>query len=350
MLFSHKNLGAKLRRRRSSSAVPAVASLEARQMLAGNVTAVFTGPDLKLTGDAAANGLRITYNGADVVIHGLNGTKINGSSADFVAAAGTNTLPGDLRVALGKGDDFLDVAHGVNVANNLVVLPGAGNDTTVVRDAVIGGELQVGDFGPGFPLVTPVDDPGNDNVAISNTTANDAVVFTGSGNDVLFTDGLAVTQTMLVSMGSGDDVEIQGSFGGSTLNVGGSYLDSAGSGNDVLFLGLKAGGFSIDLEAGDDLAILNLESTDPTRQTTVNLGTGNDIAYVSAVNVLSLLSLSGSKGNDKIFLTPGSLTPGGVVFQEVESNSPFGKPSFGSLYTASGKRFGAFFNLLGTLP
>lgn len=338
MLFSKPTLN----RRNRSQFVGQTSALESRQLLAGNVTAAFSGVDLVITGDNSANAVQVLYNGVDVLVRGLNGTKVNGSAADFLAVAASDTLPGDLAFNLGRGNDFARVSNFVKVTGDLQVAPGAGNDVTVIQDATITGELGVG----GFSLSPSNDDAGDDNVAIIDTMAGSMSVLTGSGNDVVML-ATVVANDILVSLGTGDDV-LQAQ---STVEATDNLIVGAGAGNDFVIGGFKAGGFTMDLDAGNDLLFFGIDQTDAARSAIINLGTGNDKAIAVSVSVVSLLSINGSKGLDQFFLAPGYTATGGVLFQEVESNSPFDiNKGVSASFIASGKRLGRFVDFVMTLP
>jgi hypothetical protein len=321
-----------------------VQQLEQRTLPAGNVTVVFDGADVVITGDSAANDVHVLFNGVDVVVRGLNGTKINGGAADFIAAAGSNTLGGDLEVNLKKGNDLLYISGGVNVTGDVEVTPSLGNDSTVIKDATVTGDIVIG---APFGLA---DDPGHDSVAIITSTADTVSIALGSGNDIAVLENLAASGDVLALFGSGNDL-LTGDFS-AVENV----LVGMGAGNDVFFGDFTAGGFGIDLEAGNDtLGLFDVAQTDPARQAFINLGTGNDAATVgfSSSSFASQLSVTGSSGVDRFFLVPGAVLNDGLSIAEVESTAPYivvADPLLTKKYAATFKRAEAFAAFLGTLP
>ena len=332
------------RSRRETALCGRISTLEARQLLAGNVTAVFIGLDLVITGDKSSNSVEVRFNGVDVVVHGLNGTKINGSSADVIAVAASNTLPGELRFDLKKGNDLAYVDDGVVVTGDLIVAPSAGNDSTVIVDTTAAG-IEVGQL-----LFSP-DDLGDDRVFVQNSTAGRISVATGSGNDVVAIDNLAGLNDAGFQLGAGDDV-LAG-----VIDTTDFALIATGAGNDLIEGAVSAGGFAIDLEAGNDvLFLVALEQTDPTRQATINLGQGNDRATVglgASVNIASQLYVTGSKGVDKFFLFPGATLLNGVLYQEIESLAPYlviTDPTITKDFKASIKRTNVFEDFVNALP
>jgi len=323
---------------------PACIRLEDRQMLSGNVVVAFDGTNLVITGDSSANQVQVLYDGVDVIVRGLEGTKINGGNADFLAVAASNTLPGDLLVTLQKGNDLFYVSDGVTVTGDVIVQPGAGHDKTVINDATVGGDIVIGmPFGVG-------DDPGNDSVAIDNTTATSVIVATGAGHDVVFLTSVAASEDVIVLLGAGNDA-LAGSF---TANS--NVLVGAGAGNDLFFGEFQAGGFSIDMEAGNDLLFLaDVDQSDPARQASINLGAGNDKATVglSSASFASFLSVTGSQGTDKFFLAPGATLADGLLISEVESTAPYivvSDPAAMKPFKSTLKRFDEFSGYISTLP
>jgi len=334
-------------RRRNTSErafAPACIALENRQLLSGNVTVAFDGSDLQISGDSAANDVQVFYDGVNVVVRGLNGTKINGAAGDFIAAAATNTLPGNVNVNLGKGDDLFYVSDGVAVTGDVFVAPGAGHDKTVLTDLNVGGDIVIGmPFGG-------TDDPGNDGVFLDNVSAFTVAINTGKGNDnVLLTD-VAASEDVLVWLGAGNDA-----LGGSFQAVS-NILVSAGAGNDFFAGSLAAGGVGIDMEAGNDVLFLSeIDQTDAARQASINLGTGNDKATVglNSASFASFLSVNGSSGNDRFFLAPGAIVSSGILISEVESTAPYivvSDPAAMNPLKSTLKRFEDFVTFVGTLP
>ena len=66
-------------------------------MLAGNVTAQLVNGDLHLTGDSAANDVKVTRTAAGIIVQGKTGTTINGLTTDFVAYAASVTTTDTVR-------------------------------------------------------------------------------------------------------------------------------------------------------------------------------------------------------------------------------------------------------------
>jgi hypothetical protein len=313
-------------------------------MLSGNVTVVFDGSDLVITGDNAANDVQVFYDGVDVVVRGLNGTTINGAAGDFVAAAATNTLPDSVNVNLGKGNDLFYMSDGVVVTDDVHVESGKGNDKTVLFDLNVGGNIVIGlPFGLG-------DDPGNDAVLLESVTATTVIVDTGSGHDVVGLVNVSAAEDVIVFLGAGNDA-LSG-----TMQAVSNIIVSAGAGNDFIAGEMQAGGIGIDLEAGNDVLFLtDVDQNDAARTASINLGTGNDKATVglSSASFASFLSVTGSKGNDKFFLLPGATLSDGILISEVESTAPYiavSDPAVMNGFKATFKRFEDFTTYVSTLP
>ena len=80
-------------------------------MLAGNVTATLVNGDLHLTGDTAANDVKVSHTTAGIIVHGNNGTTINGVATDFTAFAASLTKTGGIVANMGSGDDKLQIEN-----------------------------------------------------------------------------------------------------------------------------------------------------------------------------------------------------------------------------------------------
>ncbi len=329
-----------------TSSTPALCQpLESRFLPAGNVTVAFDGLDLEITGDSAANSVEVRFDGVDVIVRGLNGTTINGGGADFLAAPATNTLPGELLFDLQKGNDFVYIDDGVVITGDVIVTPSAGNDTTVLKDMVCNADLILG-----TPLGLGADDPGQDRVVLDTVTAGTIFVTTGTGHDLVFFDAVTALQDVILTTGAGND----------GINFDANVTDNLnialGAGNDLLIGRLVAGGFSIDLEAGNDaMQLIDVTQNDPTRLATINLGVGNDKGSIAfgAASFVSQLFVTGSTGIDRFFLAPGTVLGDGLLQQEIESAAPYillADPTIEKQFAATSKRFMDLAAFLGSLP
>src|SRR5687768_14243076 len=176
--------------------------LESRRLLAGNVlvTAPATGNavgNLTVTGDNKSNQVLIDgLNSGGYFVTGLNGTKINGSSAtQFFPSLHKRVVV----ASLGNGDDYLKF---INFAHGLHVTTGNGSDTVEVVGAVltefgldVGGDLSI-DTGNG-----------SDNVLLQSTfVGGDTRVALGNGDDALsFVNTVTLVGGKLFNGGKGDD-------------------------------------------------------------------------------------------------------------------------------------------------
>ncbi len=130
-------------RRRRPRFAAATEALESRTMLAGNVAAVVDGGDLTLTGDEADNSVKVTVVDGDIVVQGIDGTTINGSSDPFVAFAGTTTIGGDFESSLGRGADTLRLTGPLTVTGRTRVTDTSGATQVGITDATIDGAVHI---------------------------------------------------------------------------------------------------------------------------------------------------------------------------------------------------------------
>ena len=101
--------------------------LEERNLLSGSVTASIVAGDLIVTGDVAANEVRILDNGeGGLVVVGQGGTEINGVADGRFDT--TTTTPDAVEITLSGGDDVLDF-RGSNLTGDVTVTAANGNDT-----------------------------------------------------------------------------------------------------------------------------------------------------------------------------------------------------------------------------
>src|SRR5262245_8621402 len=140
--------------------------LEARDVPAGNVTALVSGGALLLTGDSAANQVRVVQNVfGNVFVSGLTGTTVNGRASVFVGRG----IPAALIADLGDGDDRIEVSG--LVSGGIAIDGGLGNDVITLSNRRAAGNVEV--FGG----------EGADTVSLSRVLAGSIVIVGGLGDD-----------------------------------------------------------------------------------------------------------------------------------------------------------------------
>jgi len=286
----------------SRSARLLLETLESRSTPAGNVAATFSAVTgtLTLTGDALDNDITITTSSLQTIVAGNNGTLVNGSPSQAFtgvshivirlnqgndklyfgvqgASTGGNsfTIPGNLTIDLGAGDDDLTFSDST-VGGNTVIRGRQGTDSVVFGDS-----SSVAFSGN----VTVLLEQGNDFFGTSfvggHIFGNNLVIDGGQDGDFLLVDGADVAAgTLTMRGGAGDDgLYVQGS----TVK---KLLMDAGAGDD--FVGIQETTVqtyaNIQLGAGDDgIAV------DPTSTSIANVsssvfdggpGTDTDFSFI----------------------------------------------------------------------
>jgi hypothetical protein len=229
-------------------------TLESRSLLAGDVTAVVDGGVLRITGDAASNGVRIRRDGDDLVVVGTlvagAATTINGS-ASFTAGGVSNGLV----VRLEGGNDVLRLANDngpLAIDGTITVATGNGNDRvtgTLTNDNTAGFYLGPGADKFGLNRSTlgnlvvntdplAAEDGRSDELLLTNVrTTGLAILRTGGGNDRVEIRGASsVPQTLTVATGDGSDrILIEGTTD-TQVQVGHALTIESGRGNDEVRL------------------------------------------------------------------------------------------------------------------
>jgi hypothetical protein len=268
--MNHKKLAS--RKSAISNRRLGVEQLQARVLLAGDVTAAVTNGFLVVRGDNAANELTIErISGDRVQVTGATGTTINGL-----------TQPAVLRVrkgydiATGGGDDKLTVI-GLNAFGRYEIRMdlGAGNDTLVASNLL----AQRIHSGGG---------DGNDSITVRNSRSR-----RGSG----------------VGGGAGDDTMVL-----ENLRFGNGSCIDGGTGNDILQesnnrYGARSTKFNIDptVPTTPPTAVADAFSVAKSGSTTVNLA-NNDTAGTSPINRNSIVISTQPTNGSVTVNTDGNVT------------------------------------------
>lgn len=284
------------RRRRSNAALltggaSPIARLEARALLAGNVTVSVTLDPYITTiiGDGADNSVRIVVENGQVVVRGIE-TTINGSTAAFPLTYGGQVLanpPTPILFNLNGGNDSIEILD-IGSMWDYFIAGTAGNDTTVIRDSDTLGGLIYGEGGT---------DAGHDRLTIINSIfSNGMQIDTGAGNDIVTFQNVESGDLTKLNLGLGDD----------TLTM-----------NELTAFAYHPPLATVLIEAGDGNDRLNLSNAEyhPSYGDliyTVDLGGGNDSLEMSRMAGPVINVLAGA-GNDTTVFRNGS----GVFWNQV---------------------------------
>ena len=192
--------------------------LEARQMLAGNVTAELIDGDLIVTGDAADNRIRIYMNAfGETKLFG-EGTSVNGIPD---GTFDLTDLTGDVVARMGDGNDIVSFVGGFPGA--VVIEGGGGNDDisslgggSITAELVIhagSGANSVGLSGRGF---------GREGYNLGFRVGTSTIITGGEQRDGVFIEQVYVANDLVINTGAGADrIDVRearsGSLSGSTV-------------------------------------------------------------------------------------------------------------------------------------
>jgi|GEM_PF-437709 len=206
------------RKRLNKSAVtdPRVEHLETRALLAGNVVASLSGDHLNITGDVSANSIEITVLNNQVQLRGLDSTTINGSTDVFVIAQNTDTITGNVNIAMGASNDSVSFSRNVKFGGTLTVLGDDGNDTINSTGAIFRSTTRIlgGDGNDTISLQDSTADgilfingnQGDDLVSLKDMTTNGPLKIKGKdGNDGVSLNNVTSNGSVTIKMGHGDD-------------------------------------------------------------------------------------------------------------------------------------------------
>lgn len=298
--------------------------LEARNLLAGNVSAFLSGDNLIINGDNFSNTISVeSFGPGTVQVRGF-GTSVNGTQD------GISTFPvsGSIEIRMNRGYDVVRVTNLV-IQDNLFISMAEGNDEVLLGQSASGDNVRFAGT-PSGPLFV------QDNLGVYGHHGDDRVfqshlhvqgvgtVNMGDGNDRVQLDRPA---------GSGENVEYGGLFrifagvGEDQINIHGLVVDDnmviAAGGGGAEDISINAMDVHGDLTIttsnfSDDIAIQNTFVRDVLTVVTqggfdtinvsgiadrlvVDSGAGNDRVHVNAANVNVLTGVLGS-GFDELDL------------------------------------------------
>lgn len=221
--------------------------LEARQMLAGNVTAVVNGAgDLIVNGDASANAISVAVDSlGDVTVTGHDDTQVDTSGID-------RAVSGDIVIRLRGGDDWVTIDNELATAD--VRVSGSGGNDTLTVEGTANSVRMLGGSGDDF---------------ISMVAATNSATMRGfTGNDHLWVNPIGDIGSLYMRSFKGDDsVTVIAHFEIADMTV----LTDAG--NDTITLNdVGASGIiEVNLNAGGGDDFFNIDLTE-----TVGVGFGGE--------------------------------------------------------------------------
>ncbi len=315
--------------------------LEDKRPLAANLFVDVVDGDLIITGDAGDNRFFIqsgspqgeqfeigslgtfgdTING-DLFLtsgHFFSGVTRNiiinlGDGSDFVNIKGVNgvnvlDMPGDLRIDMGGGDDRIALGIGdsplfdnpisefafpLNIANNLVIDMGAGNDLAWIASTTVGNDFSYsnpqGDASLLFLRETIFVSLG-----MESEIGRDFKINAGGGADEIVLEDINVGRDMLISVGAGDDIVKL-----ANIDVARSTLANLGSGNDQAELEFSNLGSSLTV-LGSGSNVILIQEVDTSSSVSILTSSGNDGILLAGVQTGTVL-ISAGAGDDELFI------------------------------------------------
>jgi cyclophilin family peptidyl-prolyl cis-trans isomerase len=263
---SNRNL-----KNQTASVTAAVENLEHRALLAGNVIASLRGSHLTITGDRADNAVEIVVENNNVVLKGLNDTTINGGTAAFNVATGTDTTTGSVRAFMYGGNDSVLFARGVKLSGTVLVEGGAGNDTTSSTNATF------------LRAVTLHGGAGNNTFSLQNSTIQSSFVVTaGAGEDLVTLKDMTNNGAVTIRTSSGDDgVSLNNVSGTGSYNIDTGYND-----DDVnIQESTIAGAVIVRTRRGNDMVAVDNNIFD--KNVTIRTGSNTDAISIRDTNTFN---------------------------------------------------------------
>jgi hypothetical protein len=275
-----------MKRRVNSGRKINLESLEQRKLMAGDVAAAFDGTLLTVEGDNFDNQIAITRTVVgDVVITGQNGTLVNGLPSVRYPRAQLNAM----EVRMEGGNDTVAL-RSLQVANDLFVDMGAGNDRLTAPASTIGANMAV------------MGGEGNDIVQLAGVTVREDLSIDGGLGTLNASVSIASIDKVMSIIGDEaiDVVSIVGTRVGLDLLV-----ETKGGSDRVTMTDLAAFHLSINTDSngavGLDQVTLNRVST--VEDLGIFTGAGNDVVRMTDVTSGKSIKVSLDEGNDRLIAT-----------------------------------------------
>jgi large repetitive protein len=310
--------------------------LENRQLMAGDVLAQVTGQMLVLWGDAADNGVMLTYDsatqkyrvsgqdagGSPTTINGLdtslpeNVVEFSGVRSVYVGLNGGNdnlavgsdaavdtVIERWLTIDMGDGDDTVTlgtsgnpaggaapIAHSLDIGTSLNVNLGAGNDHLSLANTEVGLSLSVlaGDGDDQVDFDTEFTGPGGAELFPVHVERN-ATISLGGGADELTLKNATIRGTLTVLDGAGAaDIELSNINARKRISI-----NTSGEADQISLAFVRAKQLSMNTNGGiDDVTLSNSKFT----TLNIKLGAARDHLDISRTRTSLAAHLDGGDG------------------------------------------------------
>jgi len=248
-----------------------VEPLEVRALLTGNVVASMSGPHLSVSGDVADNQLEVTIVNNQVVLRGLSGTTVNGSTALFVIADNSDTTPGNIRIETGAGNDTVILSRNVKIHGSTWLDGGTGNDSISVDGATFQNTVNI--FGRA----------GNDTISVQNATTEGMLRLKGKSGDDLIS---------LTNVTANGEIRIEGNQGADGVSLNNVTTQArtkinTGSGNDDIVIRNSTLHGALRVRTRQDFDVMLMDGNTVDGPVAINMGRNSDTVQLRNTNIFN---------------------------------------------------------------
>jgi hypothetical protein len=293
--------------------------LEARQMLAGNVTAEIVDGDLIITGDGVDNRIAITAPGFHSGVRGentadgnptsINGVPngifdVDGLTGDVIVRMGgghdsvsfEGGFPGAMVLEGGAGDDRFWAQFGLSTASELIINTGPGENEIHMNGRIMLPSWDPGKLRIGSNLIITGGDQRDLIVVEQPWVGNDLVINSGDGPDIIQPTWCIVGNFAGVDSGPGDD-EVLARFRAKTISL------RTGEGSAVVSLGWGTyASQDLGIIAGNGATVIDAINARVDGTTYVVGGQSNDYLKLNGCQ-LNELQVTTGNGSDRLDVT-----------------------------------------------
>lgn len=270
---------------------PLMESLETRMLMDGDVTVTVAKGNLLAKGDALDNTIQVIQAGANYVITGVNGTRVNGELSATIPASGNLTFD------MGAGNDDVTLSEvfvgdeAAGKRKNILAKMGMGLDVFgLIEDSQAMNVTVLDPQGAGWVTIGGANG--------GTTLGGKLMVKGGPEANTITIKGSIITKDVNLNLGGGDNDVLILAIPDRPTSLLGALKITSGDGLDEIVIKGEAdlvGGAVVLPEGGDVIGVMVVGKVD------ITTGAGNDTVYMGvSADLMGKVTIKTLAGNDTV--------------------------------------------------